>query len=62
MSIPNTLFFNFESTDVVCSLKNWNRFYLTVAQTNAMNESSSMDQLRMPMKMEKDYEPVEVCI
>ncbi|GFY50226.1 myc box-dependent-interacting protein 1 [Trichonephila inaurata madagascariensis] len=34
---------------------------LTVSQTNAMNaDSSNMDQLRMPLKTEKDYEPVEM--
>ncbi|KAG8181176.1 hypothetical protein JTE90_010948 [Oedothorax gibbosus] len=34
---------------------------LTVSsQTNTMNENSSLDQLRLPRKMEKDYEPVEV--
>ncbi|GFW13568.1 amphiphysin [Trichonephila clavipes] len=36
---------------------------LTVSQTNAMNaDSSNMDQLRRPLKTEKDYEPVEVSI
>ncbi|KFM78626.1 hypothetical protein X975_05086, partial [Stegodyphus mimosarum] len=34
---------------------------LTVSQTNALNtDSSTLDQMRKPPKLEKDYEPVEV--
>ncbi|GIY47891.1 endophilin-A [Caerostris extrusa] len=34
---------------------------LTVSQTNVMNaDSSNLDQMRMPLKSEKDYEPVEM--
>ncbi|XP_054721533.1 myc box-dependent-interacting protein 1-like isoform X2 [Uloborus diversus] len=33
---------------------------LTVSKTNTANMESSMDQLRMPSKLEKDYEPIDV--